>query len=588
MSALPLLPQNDPNIAQRRAELLEEQTKYQYNYTYVAPLPMVEQLPFAELPSLRWLLRVLDASAKLFLNSLQEKHKTSLLDALDDLSSYAKFIKLLKSNNPKQVEDGLAEIFGAIQSAQVEGPGNSWAEYEEVFQSIPLPTISKTFTEDAEFAWLRVAGPNPLVIAQVTELSQLAWLSEAEYQSVFPGDTLADAVASGRLYLADYSVLATVDAGSFPDQQKYLCAPLALFAVKSGALTPVAIQISETVFTPTTADETTNAYWTWLMAKTIVQIADANYHELISHLGRTHLVVEPFVIATHRQLAPNHPLNLLLVPHFEGTLNINDLAQKTLIQAGGSVDQLLAGTIGASRALSVQGVQTFGFNGQMLPDTFKKRGVADKTLLPDYPYRDDGLLIWQAIETWVTNYLSIYYHDDTDVAGDTELQAWVEELLAKDGGCLTDFGQDGEIKTLSYLIQAVTLIIFTGSAQHAAVNFTQASLMSFVPPMPMAGYTPAPTTKDSATKQDYFNLLPPITQAQGQLTLTYLLGTVYYTKLGDYTDLIDPRIQTALTNFRDQLKAIEGKIKAINEDRDRRYEPYTYLLPSLIPQSINI
>jgi len=106
--------------------------------------------------------------------------------------------------------------------------------------------------------------------------------------------------------------------------------------------------------------------------------------------------------------------------------------------------------------------------------------------------------------------------------------------------------------------------------------------------MPMAGYTPAPTTKDSATKQDYFNLLPPISQAQGQLTLTYLLGTVYYTKLGDYTDLIDPRIQTALTNFRDQLKAIEGKIKAINEDRGRRYEPYTYLLPSLIPQSINI
>jgi arachidonate 15-lipoxygenase len=589
MGFLPLLPQNDPQIAEREAELHQQQAKYQYNYTYVAPLPMVQSLPSAEQPSLRWLLRVLDASVKLVLNSLQVKHKDSLLDKIENLASYVKFTKLLRKNNPQEVEKGLADILNTIQAVQVEGPGNSWQEYQEIFQAIPLPAISKVFTEDAEFAWFRVAGPNPLVLARVTDISQLDWLSETQYQSVFPSDTIAAAVASGRLYLADYSVLSTVEAGSNP-KQKYLTAPLALFAVKAGALTPVAIQISRggAVFTPTTADQTTNAYWTWLIAKTIVQIADANYHELISHLGRTHLVVEPFVIATHRQLTPNHPLNLLLVPHFEGTLSINDLAQRFLIQAGDPVDQLLAGTIEASRTLAVQGVETFGFNDQLLPDTFKKRGVEDKTLLPDYPYRDDGLLIWNAIEAWVTNYLSVYYHDDDDVSRDTELQAWTKELLAGDGGRITNFGQAGGIQTLSYLIQAATLIIFTSSAQHAAVNFSQSSLMSYVPPIPMAGYMPAPLTSDSATKQDYFDLLPPISQAQSQLSLTYLLGTVYYTKLGDYTDLIDPRIQLSLTQFRDQLKAIEGHIRAINEDRSRRYAPYTYLIPSFIPQSINI
>ena len=40
----------------------------------------------------------------------------------------------------------------------------------------------------------------------------------------------------------------------------------------------------------------------------------------VSHLGRTHLFIEPFVIATERQLGENHPLRLLLRPHFEGTL----------------------------------------------------------------------------------------------------------------------------------------------------------------------------------------------------------------------------------------------------------------------------
>jgi arachidonate 15-lipoxygenase len=155
MGFLPLLPQNDPQIAEREAELHQQQAKYQYNYTYVAPLPMVQSLPSAEQPSLRWLLRVLDASVKLVLNSLQVKHKDSLLDKIENLASYVKFTKLLRKNNPQEVEKGLADILNTIQAVQVEGPGNSWQEYQEIFQAIPLPAISKVFTEDAEFAWLR-------------------------------------------------------------------------------------------------------------------------------------------------------------------------------------------------------------------------------------------------------------------------------------------------------------------------------------------------------------------------------------------------------------------------------------------------
>ncbi|WP_218082835.1 lipoxygenase family protein [Anthocerotibacter panamensis] len=587
MTSLPLLPQNDPNLAERTAQLQQIQQEYQYNYTYIPPLPMAEKLPFAELPSLKWLLLVGDAALKLMLNTLQGKHEDSLLD---HLQTYSTFSNLLKQNNPQDVERRLKEVFTLIQSSYTEGEGLNWDEYKQIFQSIPLPAISQTFMEDTEFAWLRVAGPNPLVIQRVNDSSQLFWITDSQYQTVMPKDTLAQAVAQGRLYLADYSVLRTVEAGSYPQDQKYLSAPLALFAVKAGILTPVAIQLSPggPLFTPTAAAASTQAYWTWLMAKTIVQIADANYHELISHLGRTHLLVEPFVLATHRQLAPNHPLNLLLTPHFEGTLSINDAAQKYLAGPGDPVDALLAGTIDASRTLTVEGVQSYVFNHSMLPDTFRQRGVEDPALLPDYPYRDDGLLVWNAIHQWVSDYLSVYYQDDTDLEHDTELQHWVKELLASDGGRMAGFGENGSIQTRAYLINAVTLIIFTSSAQHAAVNFSQASLMSYAPAMPMAGYTPPPTSSQGATEEDYFKLLPPISQAQGQLSLTYLLGTVYYTKLGDYSTLVDPRIQTSLRSFQDQLQAVETTIKARNEDREHRYAPYTYLRPSLIPQSINI
>jgi arachidonate 15-lipoxygenase len=82
-------------------------------------------------------------------------------------------------------------------------------------------------------------------------------------------------------------------------------------------------------------------------------------------------------------------------------------------------------------------------------------------------------------------------------------------------------------------------------------------------------------------------MLPPIDQAKSQLTMTYILGSVYYTTLGEYgpSYFNDDRIQQPLIDFQDQLKAIESTIKSRNE---KRVADYNYLRPSRIPQSINI
>ena len=158
---------------------------------------------------------------------------------------------------------------------------------------------------------------------------------------------------------------------------------------------------------------------------------------------------------------------------------------------------------------------------------------------------------------------------------------------------MTNIGEGGGIKTQAYLQDCLTLIIFTASAQHAAVNFPQSTVSSYAPAMPFAGYTPAPTSNSGATNQDYFNLLPPVSQAQGQLNLNYLLGSIYYTSLGKYTSIKDDLVEIALNRFSETLADIENTIEARNAklltepERGEKFV-YPHLRPSKIPQSINI
>jgi arachidonate 15-lipoxygenase len=475
----------------------------------------------------------------------------------------------------------------------------SLEDYNSLFVDISLPQISKRFQEDLIFAYMRVAGPNPLMLQQLSEGDQPLQVTNEIYQQIIErfrfSDSLEAALQEGRLYKADYSMLKDMAQGSFPNNvKKYPAAPLALFAVppvnsSSRSLIPVAIQCQQPsgsenppVFTPLDGSN-------WMVAKTIVNMADSNYHELVSHLGRTHLFVEPFVLATKRKLPAHHKLRILLEPHFEGTILINYGAHKSLIATGGKVDELLASTIENDRAIAVAGAKSYlhNFNDVMFPKTLKSHGVGDSAQLPDYPYRDDGLLVWDAIKTWVGAYLSIYYTSDQQLLEDKDLQNWAQELVSDEGGRLKNFGEDasGAIKTLNYLIDAVSSVIFTGSAQHAAVNFPQSELMSYAPAFPLALYSPAPTSSEE--QGNFMSMLPSVDRAQSQIEVVGLLGSVYYTQLGQYNKghFKDAKVKSYLGQFQNQLRDIEIEISQKNFSR---LMPYKFLLPSQIPQSINI
>ena len=77
-----------------------------------------------------------------------------------------------------------------------------------------------------------------------------------------------------------------------------------------------------------------------------------------------------------------------------------------------------------------------------------------------------------------------------------------------------------------------------------------------------------------------------VTENSKRTTKYILLSSVYYTRLGDYGDdyFTDPVIQNHLAEFQQELLKIEEEINERNKTRT----PYEFLLPSKIPQSINI
>jgi len=640
--AAPTLPQRDNPAGQaaRAAQLWVSRTKYVWD-TKVATLPgvpLAASVPADNLPTLAWWGLLIGVSLKIVRNALavklggvdrgeidcpRAKFEAAVAECDAIEASAAKLVAPPQPMSESVLGHLVSELEAAVAHADraaritalqvhkarleelmkiddAQGLGSSapasLEAYRALFDTLPLPSIAWTFQDDAEFAALRVAGPNAMLIEAVgAVLPANVPLTPAQYAAVVDGDTLDAALAEGRLFKVDYAVLGALDPGIWGGLAKYVWQPIALFAVAPGgaSLTPVAIQCGQDpeewpILTPSVvADE----QWGWEMAKLIVSVADGNYHELVAHLGRTHLVIEGVAMATHRHLATVHPIWALLVPHFEGTLFINEAAATSLIAPDGPIDHIFAGTIASTQGLAVAARLDFDFASKMLPHDLAARGVGPGSALADFPYRDDGLLVWDAIHAWAAQYVALYYASDADVIGDSELMAWATCVAGE--AAIKGFAP---ITTRDALVDACTMIMFTASAQHAAVNFPQKDIMAFAPAITGAGWQPAPPSQAGQDKPGWLAMMPPMALALEQLNVLELLGSVHYRPLGDYrsTDwpyapwFSDPRVtapEGPLAGFQAHLANIDTVIAGRNAERMR---PYPYLQPSLIPTSINI
>lgn len=581
----PFLPQNEPDSQQRNDKLIRQRQAYQYDYEYLPPLVLLKDIPAIENFSAPYIAERVVATAKLIPNSLATDVK-SWLDPLDDLQ-----------------------------------------DYEDFFTLLPLPEVAKVYQTNNSFAEQRLSGANPLVIRLLAKDDPRAQVLERipSFQTDFePLFDVPKELAAGNLYVTDYTGTdsnyrgpALVQGGTYEQGRKYLPKPLAFFWWRSigvsdrGKLVPIAIQLDAStdrnVYTPTQSKVYTpfeKNPLDWLFAKFCVQIADANHHEMNTHLCRTHFVMEPLAIVTARQLADNHPLSILLRPHFLFMLTNNHLGQQRLINAGGPVDMLLAGNLAESMELVKDAYAGWSIDEFALPTEIKNRGMER---IPHYPYRDDGMLVWNAIHTFVSGYLHHFYPTPQSVAADTELQAWAAESADQNTGGKVK-GMPAQIQTVEELIEIVTTVIFICGPQHSAVNFAQYEYMTFAANMPLAGYRDIPdenaTPKESVTEEQILALLPPYKKAAEQLQILFTLSAYRYDRLGYYekafqelyreriedifiddSDLKNQAIVEIIKQFQQDLNMAEQEIDANNH---KRVVPYVYFKPSLILNSISI
>lgn len=578
------LPHLDPLPLARSLRLGRARRRYRWSHTHVSPLALVARVPVRDRFTAGWLHQAARRVRVILKNRLLlEGESRAALKLERDYKLLGRILRTRAGYFTTALHHFVAEALTFRPRTEATTRAEASEEFAGLFRAIGLPPVAADLDDDRSFARLRVAGPNPLLLRRVDALDARLPLTDAHLRLTRPLDSLAAAGAEGRLFLLDYAPLAGVEPGLGVDgAPKYLPAPLAAFvADEAGGLWPVGIQCGQEptadapLFTPADGPA-------WLTAKTFVEVADANLHEAVAHLGRTHLAIEPFVVATHRQLAARHPVHKLLTPHFRGTLAINEAAWRRLIADGGAVERVLAGTIECTRGLAAAAVTTLDWRAAALPRVLDALGVRDAGRLA-HPYRDDGMLLWRATGDWVRGYLGVYYPDDATVVGDPELAAWLAELRSPDDGRV---GGLPAVAGFDDLVELLTTLVYTCSVQHAAVNFPQYDVMSYAPRVPFAAYAPPPRSAVGVTHRDFLAMLPPLNIAEQQMELGYLLGSVRYTTLGDYPagHFADPRVAGHLAAFRAALADAGRTI----DERNAGRVPYTTLHPAGVPQSINV
>lgn len=384
-----------------------------------------------------------------------------------------------------------------------------------------------------------------------------------------------------------------------------------------------------------------DATWDWRTAKAHVLCADSQYHFLGSFYLRSHAVLEPFALALRRQLSPMHPLFKLLRPHLRYVLAATVELRRAVIEPGQAAETLFGvaaspkpGILQATARSSLRdeqekrksrfsdgeqarsgwgrfapakppkgpslaevprtGVESFlmdeysrwRFEDQAFPSTLTERGLDGKEKLQNYPYRDDGILLWSSIVDFVDEYVKIYYQTDADVRNDHELQAfWHEAAIA--GHKKREF-PFLKLDHVDAVCRVCATLMWMCTGQHS--TYRSGMYDEYAVPMFRPTYMRGkpPTERGQCTEITFLDSMPNITDTVAMAAMSAVLSSsgkrnprlINVNVFEQY--IADERPAAALQRFANALEKVESVIVVCNQ---RRHMPYPHMMPSCVGMS---
>ncbi|KAL9951788.1 hypothetical protein ACROYT_G044515 [Oculina patagonica] len=517
--------------------------------------------------------------------------KWAKLNAGQDVQSFADFVK----------------IYAFFRKAQA-AFGDPF--FKNPTDEEPFQDLITQWKSDKVFAEQRLAGVNPMTLMRVTndtgnvgikwnelkeKLNQeFDWDNLIKKTAKMPKISLREAIAKRMVFALRYPLLDNLPAmpdimESRPGRKMWEpTSPIAFFAVhpkKRSNLVPIAIQMDvkpgSPVYTPKDKD-------LWMLAKLSVQGADARYSQLLEHLAKTHILMEPFCVSKDRQLSKRHPLHQMIKYHCRG-ISITGRPGFELLLGENAISHKLSplGQHGTMK-IALRSFRQMSWKDTDFMGNIRRRGLGSGSL--DYfPYRDDGFLLHFVISMVAKHYVEQYYKSDDDVVNDFELQNFMNEVSA-DG--IGSNGGLGNIKDLpcnltsvDSLVKFLTRFLWQLSGQHAAVNFPLADYGAFTPNMPPKLYN------DSRVADDVFSLynLPNANISASSAMARITMANYRFDSLFDYgSQLSDkPGREVVVKWFNFLQQSLQPHLEKRNLHRLKKgHLTYPYLLPRWVPNGI--
>nr|XP_034331323.1 arachidonate 12-lipoxygenase, 12R-type-like [Crassostrea gigas] len=447
---------------------------------------------------------------------------------------------------------------------------------------------------DHWFAWQRLNGVTRNLIRRLEERVPpqfTPFLKTIERNHPYlAGKTLQVHIEQKTLYIVNLSEVAL--------GEPTLLAPVALFVIFNDMLMPVAVWINlidndtgQVSIPNILSDDERLRHW--VKTRIIFNMLEAQYHESVTHLGFTHILMDGVSVCMHRNLSNRHPIYKILLPHFRYMHAINIAARDDLLPPGGFIEKDMY----IKRVLMIKLISKHNENCVYDPiqTSLEKRGAKD---IPGYFFKDDALQLEGAIRRFVHQYVTHYYkNDDRIVKEDEEIQGFYQELMAEramDGsrGC----GMNGipEINSVKNLVDVLTYFIYTCSVEHSATNFPQYEQYAFPP-----NFAALLHGHPEDEKADIDAIMPTREEMFSTIKIMKVLTLVFTNSLGNYEDVYMREMDTDGRNFvaafQQHLTEIQNRIDNRNADIMAGNDPnqlqeyqYEWLLPKNVLNSISI